>query len=178
MGTGSRRLEKRAIALALLAAVLLLAACQAAPHPEGPMLAMTAGHVGIQDDVQSNRFGLEYRMGEYTDLKLIPSLGLAWSTDDAYFLSAEVRRNFWLADRLVLTPSFGPGYFNDGFDLDLGGDIEFRTGLEVTYCFDGDYRLGLAVFHLSNGGLFDSNPGTEAVALTFTIPIGPRPGEE
>ena len=158
--------------------MIALGACQAAPHPEGPMLALTAGHVGVLDENKSNRFGVEYRFGEYTEWKLIPSLGLAWSTDDAYLASAEIRRNFWLADRLVLTPSFGPGYFNSGFDLDLGGEIEFRSGLELTYCFESDYRLGLAVFHLSNGGLFDSNPGTEALALTFTIPIGPRPYEK
>ena len=34
------------------------------------------------------------------------------------------------------------------------------------------WRVGAAFFHLSNAGLFDSNPGTEAVAVTLAIPLG------
>ncbi len=151
--------------------LLTLVACQAAPHPEPHMLTLTAGAVGIFDDEESNRFGVEYRFGEHTDWKLIPSVGLAWSDDDAYFLSTELRRNFWIAERFVVTPSFGFGYFDESDSLDLGGEFEFREGLEVTYCFEGDWRIGLALFHLSNGGLFGSNPGTEALVLSLTVPL-------
>ena len=135
------------------------------------MLALTAGSVGIADEESSTRFGAEYRFGEHTDWKLIPSVGVAWSDEGAAFVSAEARRNFWLLDRFVVTPSFGLGYFDSGRTLELGGELEFRSGIELTYCFESEWRIGVALFHLSNGGLFDSNPGTEALVLTLAIPL-------
>lgn len=149
----------------------LLAACQAAPYDEPHMLAVSGGPVGIADSGTTSRLGLEYRFGEHTEYKLIPSLGVAVSDRDAFFLSAELRRNFWLLDRLILTPSFGVGYFNEDEALDLGGELEFRSGIEMTYCLPGDWRIGWALFHLSNGGLSDSNPGTEALVITLALPV-------
>lgn len=164
----SRKGRRRAT---VILATILLAACQASPRPEPHMVALSGGPVGIADSGSSSRLGVEYRFGEHTDYKLIPSLGVAASDKDAYFFSAELRRNFWVKDRFVLTPSFGVGYFDESDSLDLGGELEFRSGIECTYCFEGDWRLGVALFHLSNGGLSDANPGTESLVFTLAIPL-------
>ena len=135
------------------------------------MLALSAGVLGIADGEQSSRYGAEVRFGEHTSWKLIPAVSLAWSDDGAFFVSTEARRNFWVSERFILTPSFGVGYFDAGKVLDLGGDLEFRSALEATYCFGGDWRLGLVAFHISNAGIFAANPGTEGLALTIAIPL-------
>jgi hypothetical protein len=46
-----------------------------------------------------------------------------------------------------------------------------RSGIEVAYRFYERSRVGLALFHLSNGGLADKNPGTEVLALSLSVPL-------
>lgn len=55
----------------------------------------------------------------------------------------------WLNDRWVLIPSFGAGLFKKGDGLDLGSRLEFRSGIEIARRFHGEYRIGVALFHLS-----------------------------
>ena len=150
-----------------LAGVLVLAGCNSAPIQEGNMLAFTGGSLGIADDVTSGLVGVECRFGE-KDSHLIPSVGISWSDDGAYYFSVEARHNFWIDDRWVFTPSLGAGYFDESPSLDLGGDLEFRTGFEITYRTKREWRMGLSFFHLSNAGMEDRNPGTEALAVVLT----------
>jgi len=71
----------------------------------------------------------------------------------------------------LLIPSFGLGIFKDGNDINLGNDLEFRSGLEIAYQFQNNYRAGIAIFHLSNGGISSQNPGTEALVFSVCIPV-------
>ncbi|WP_166254671.1 acyloxyacyl hydrolase [Marinobacter salicampi] len=143
------------------------------PYPPGQsLLNVTAGQVGIDRHLESPwRYGVEYRMAPVTRYRLVPSFGLAWTSDDANFIYAELRRDFHLGGRWLLTPSFGVGRFNSRPNLDLGLPLEFRSGLELSYRFEAGYRLGAAIFHLSNGGLSEENPGTEAAVLSFSLPF-------
>ncbi len=70
-----------------------------------------------------------------------------------------------------MTPSLGLGSFDDGEDVKLGHDLEFRSGIKITYQFKNDWRVGIGLFHLSNGGLGDRNPGTEPVFVGVSIPL-------
>jgi len=72
---------------------------------------------------------------------------------------------------LVLRPSFAPGFYSRGDGRDLGNTILFRTGLGVAWEFESGHRLGIDLYHLSNAGLADHNPGAESAMLTFTLPI-------
>lgn len=63
-----------------------------------------------------------------------------------------------------------PGiYFaNGGFDL--GGPIEFRSGVEVGVDLS-DLRIGLSYDHRSNAGIYDENPGIETLQLRVSVPL-------
>lgn len=140
---------------------------------ERPLINFNVGQVGIDKHLEHPwRLGVEYRFAPMTRFRLVPSLGIAVSTDDANFIYAELRRDFRIADYWLLTPSFGVGRFNSRNQLDLGTPLEFRSGLEVSRQFSQGYRLGAAIFHLSNGGLSGENPGTEALVLSFSVPLG------
>jgi len=70
-----------------------------------------------------------------------------------------------------LIPGFGAGVFDDSADIELGNTLEFRSGIELAYQFRNKVRMGVALFHLSNGGIGGDNPGTEALVFSVSIPF-------
>lgn len=95
-------------------------------------------------------------------------------TDNGHhgFIGAGVLIDVYFGNRFVLTPSFAPHYYFGGNrKLDLDYPLEFRSQLEAAYRFDDRSRLGLAISHYSNASLGDSNPGTEAATLYYSIPL-------
>jgi len=139
---------------------------------DSPLLTLTAGQVGVDKHIDNPwRYGIQYRFAPLTKYRIVPSIGLAWAANDANFVSAELRRDFAVGGQWLLTPSFGVGRFNNRLELNLGKALEFRSGLELNYQFQQGYRAGIALFHLSNGGLSNQNPGTEAVVASFSIPL-------
>ena len=62
------------------------------------------------------------------------------------------------------------GVYAQGDGVDLGGPIEFRSGLEIGYRTPKGVRLGLSVDHRSNAGIYSNNPGLETVQFRVSIP--------
>lgn len=157
----------------LLLVMLLFPVSGSADYQKSPaMVNLTFGQVGIADNIKgASRYGLEYRTRPYSKWALVPAVGFARAENGATFVYADLRHDFWLNDRWVVIPSFGVGAFDDTEEIDLGETLEFRSGVELAYRFYGQYRVGVAVFHLSNGGLSDKNPGTEALVISLCIPL-------
>lgn len=66
-----------------------------------------------------------------------------------------------------LSLSVMPGLYDAGTDrTDLGGALEVRSriGLSVPA---GPGRVGFSYAHMSNGGLYDENPGKNAAYVTY-----------
>ncbi|WP_238368736.1 acyloxyacyl hydrolase [Mesobacterium pallidum] len=65
-----------------------------------------------------------------------------------------------------------PGlYFHNG-GFDLGGPVEFRSGIEFGYENPSGWRFGLSYDHRSNTGLFnEENPGIETVQIRVSAPL-------
>ena len=139
------------------------------------MINITAGRLGFVDDEQSiQRYGIEYRFLSFKgpfDFKLIPAIGAALSNDGALFIYTDLRHDFFINDQWLLIPSFGLGIFKDSGNINLGNDLEFRSGLELAYRFENEVRVGIAIFHMSNGGISSQNPGTESLVLSVCIPL-------
>ncbi|MGA9753373.1 MAG: acyloxyacyl hydrolase [Acidobacteriota bacterium] len=74
------------------------------------------------------------------------------------------------SDRWSASLTSGPGRYSD-HHYDLGSHLEFRSGLELFYHLGRGYRLGIGVFHYSNGGVARHNPGTESVRVALVIPL-------
>ncbi|MGE0113602.1 MAG: acyloxyacyl hydrolase [Steroidobacteraceae bacterium] len=144
-------------------------------HYKGPMLNITVGRAQIFDNGdQPIRYGIEYRGRAYSRWNIIPAIGLAIAQSGASFVYTDLCHDFWLNNRWAVIPSFGIGVFDVSEKLRLGNSIEFRSGLETAYRFHGDYRVGIALFHLSNGGLSNENPGTEVLVVSLCIPLHSR----
>jgi len=63
------------------------------------------------------------------------------------------------------------GLYRSGDGVNLGGPIEFRSGIEVQYITDKDWRLGLGWDHRSNLEIYDINPGLETAFIRLSVPI-------
>lgn len=153
----------------LLLAVTAAASLAAHAALADDYLTLSAGSFDVFDENTSN-FGLEYR-GEPFWHGLLPIVGFQGNTDGGLYGYAGLNYDWQFAPQWYLTPTAAIGAYEDGSSKDLGGTLEFRTGLELSHRFENRHRLGVAFHHLSNAGIYNHNPGTEQVMVTYSIPV-------
>jgi lipid A 3-O-deacylase len=153
----------------LLFTASVLATLLAAPALAQEHLTFSAGAFDMDDD-QSANFGIEYRGNAFWH-DLEPMAGVQVNGDKGVYGYVGLNYDWQFATDWYLTPNFAVGAYDEGSSKDLGGVLEFRSGIEVGYAFENNYRLGLAVHHLSNASIYDDNPGVEQVMLTYSIPV-------
>jgi len=139
-----------------------------------PMFSMTAGQIGVFDSIEEPVLvGVEYQGNPFEVFKfdIIPSIGYMRSEGGSQYLFTTLRYDYWLDQKWVVTPIWGLGYFEDDNEIILGHELEFISGIEVAYEFENHHRLGLMFSHLSNAGLSSTNPGTETLVLSYSMPI-------
>tara|TARA_R100001163_G_C5056976_1_gene193474 strand:+ start:645 stop:1193 length:549 start_codon:yes stop_codon:yes gene_type:complete len=129
-----------------------------------------SGYYDINDDHSAAEFHLEYISGSKWWV-FNPFVGAMATSDTAFYGYAGIRLDLFVGRRFVITPSFAPGLYHDGDGKDLGYPIEFRSAIEFAYRFDDRSRLGLSLYHLSNAGLDENNPGTEVINLHYSYPL-------
>ena len=114
---------------------------------------------------------IEYRHGERFWL-FKPFAGATLTSDPSYFGYAGVLTDVYFGKRLVVSPSVAAGAYLRHNGKDMGSVFQIRSGLEIAYRFDNRSRLGVIFYHFSNAGLGDDrNPGSEAISLTYSIPL-------
>lgn len=106
--------------------------------------------------------------------ELAPVVGGIATGRGTLYAYAGVRTDIPLEGRWVLSPTWGVGLYSFGNGRDLGGALEFRSGLEVSYRLESGDRLGLSLYHLSNADLYHRNPGSESLVLSYTAALGRR----
>lgn len=117
-------------------------------------------------------FGGEYRPAWKPVWEIKPFVGGFVTTDGSLYGYFGLLLDWEVVDHVVLTPHAAVGAFARGdARKDLGSVLEFRTGVELTYRFDNDMRVGVNFFHLSNADTADDNPGSETVAGVFVLPL-------
>ncbi len=140
-------------------------------------VSLGAGYFDIskQDDGAAD-VRLEYRHdGKLWIFK--PWAGIEATSDGAFYGGAGILLDVFFGRRVVVTPSLGAGYFEEGDGKDLGHELEFRSQIELAYRFDDRSRLGLAFSHISNASLGDNNPGAEILSLYYSMPLEQMLGE-
>ena len=168
--------SRRAIRVWLAAfglAGVLAAATAPARAEEGSELAVSVGSYDIAK-TKSTEAGVEYRLRSRA-WGLVPALGAAVTEDGAFWGYGGLRRPFRVGPGWRLTPGFAVALYEEGSTgKDLGGPIEFRSSLELSRRFAGGSSLGLAVYHLSHAGIYDDNPGSNSVVLSWAFPLAVR----
>lgn len=164
------------VAPALFAAALLASALipGARPAVAEPPVGWSF-HVGAFD-VNKRRTaaeaGVEYRwetfdLGRLDDI--VPVAGLTATDDEAFVVYGGLRWDLpWRTERFVPTFSFAVSAYENGDGKDLGGVLEFRSGLDLAWVLDGGGRVGVGIYHLSNAGIYSFNPGEESVYVFWS----------
>lgn len=155
------------LALALLVALAVVPPARA---DDPAFVAVGVGGFDVNDDESTFQGRVEYRAERrFTLFK--PMAGLMVTGEGGVYGYGGVLIDIFLGRRWVLTPSFAVGAYSKGDGKDLGGTLEFRSAIELSYRLDDRARLGLALDHISNASIYDANPGTESLVLIYAIPL-------
>jgi hypothetical protein len=102
-------------------------------------------------------------------ISLVPAFGATVSEEDAFYGWAGGALLIPLSERWGLVPQVGAGVYEQGDGKNLGGSLEFRSGLAVMFRASDTLTVGLDFYHLSNAGLHELNPGVNSLMLTFGV---------
>lgn len=131
----------------------------------GPAWLTGAGIFGLKShDDSTGILNLEYRFRPGWR-GVFPLLGGIANGDGEFHVRAGLGRDFRLAPRWHVTLGSGVGYYERGNGKDLGGELEFRSSIDLTFLVRPHLRLGLSGSHLSNASLEPVNPGVETLEL-------------
>lgn len=160
--------------LCSLASGLLAAAPARAAGPA--WVSLNSGPIELFDDDTRAHLGAELRLSPrryrwfprfLPDLS--PVAGALFAAKGTLYGYAGARCDLPLGGSWELSPQIAAGVYSHGRGINLGGALEFRSGLEISRALGSRSRAGLLLFHLSNAGLYANNPGTEGLVLTFSV---------
>lgn len=102
----------------------------------------------------------------------VPMAGVMATGDGAFYAYAGFGLDFRVTARFTVTPNWALGAYEDGASRDLGGVVEFRSALDLALAVGGRAAVGLSFYHLSNAGIYDRNPGSESLVVTYSFAPG------
>lgn len=166
------RYKRRGLRLRATAALLALAASSAlspALSAESLSWAVYGGRWGLEKEGTASELGVEFqRPLRYDGFDLIG--GLAATDDEAFWAYLGASWSWQGESNWRLRPAFAVSLFDEGDGKDLGGPVEFRSSIEATYQLPSKLRLGLMLYHLSNAGFYDLNPGSNSLVFVVGFP--------
>jgi lipid A 3-O-deacylase len=169
--------------LGILLAVSAAAPLAGAPSPWrlGPPESVVASSGVFDPLVDGDGEGYRYEVGAEVRFaprrfhflpkflpELAPTAGVIAGSQGALYVYGGLHVDVPLGERWTFSPSWAAGLYHRSVSFDLGGPLEFRTGVELAYRMANGARLGVCLYHLSNGGLFERNPGSESLVLTYS----------
>ena len=97
---------------------------------------------------------------------LSPITGAMITADNATYMYTGAQAQYKLGS-LNFTPSFTPGYYEQGNGKDLGHALEFKSEVQLSLELPKNSQLGFSYNHLSNASLGDKNPGANSYMFNF-----------
>jgi lipid A 3-O-deacylase len=133
-------------------------------------LSLGLGYFGVAtEDGPALSIEVAYRLPGLLSWGLAPQVGVAGTTEGSLYGFGGLMRSVDLPSGLVLTASVGAGLYRRGGGLDLGGTLEFRSGVALGRKLGDRDRISIYLYHLSNAGLGDRNPGVEVLGIGYTL---------
>ena len=98
--------------------------------------------------------------------KLSPITGGFLTKNNAFYLYTGVQAEYELGF-LTITPSFAPGYYNEGGGKDLGYPLEFKSEVQMSFDLGDNSQMGMSYNHISNASFGTKNPGANSYMFNF-----------
>jgi hypothetical protein len=164
------------ISRSVIPVLLLLALFAALPVQalaESNEIVLSAGRFRVSDNNHRSEGGLEVRLAPWSfhwlprQVSFVPAFGAMVNSDSSYYAYGSFRFEVPAGEDWVVTPQLGYGLYQRNGGFNLGGPVEFRSGLEVARRLGERARLGLLYYHVSNAGIYTHNPGSESLVVTF-----------
>ena len=118
-----------------------------------------SGLIGIQH--QNTELNRKTFLGN-----LSPITGAMITDANATYFYTGVQAQYKIGS-LNITPSFTPGYYNQGNGKDLGHALEFKSEVQLSLDLPKDSQFGFSYNHLSNASLGEKNPGANSYMFNF-----------
>ena len=134
-------------------------------------------YVGVFDvidkegDDQAKLYGAEHideTLYRDTFLGKFKPLSGAFITDDnAVYMYTGVEVEYGLGP-ITLSPSFAPGFYEEGQGKDLGSPLEFKSEIKLGLNIFENSKISYSYNHISNNDWGDINPGSNNEHITFS----------
>ena len=164
------------VLLALVGSLVAPAAfaCNAASENDAPRradesgLSVSAGVIDFGRDYTAGEVRIEHRFRTDWCLGFGPHVGASVTADESIYVYVGADRRIDLGRSWFLDSSFAMGFYEAGDGKDLGGPLEFRSGIVVGRRLRNGSRVGLGFSHLSNSAYYRHNPGVNALLLRWS----------
>ncbi|HVA54588.1 MAG TPA: acyloxyacyl hydrolase [Gammaproteobacteria bacterium] len=150
----------------------------AATHPDATSIDNGANifSIGAFDRVDRIKQTLDveyqHRWGHYLLWRFKPFAGAGVTGRRSLYGFGGLELGLHLTPHLVIAPSEALALYFHGGGKRLGSPLDFRSGIDVLWVFKDGASIGFSYHHISHWFLFGpSNPGTEILNLTVSIPI-------
>ena len=121
-------------------------------------------------EFQNKSIGKEIQYSFYEQKKFGPlQRGQSISITDqgGFWAGVGFIRKVELSDAFNFNFDFFPGFYIRNGEEDLGGWLMFRSGIELEYGINKNWRMSLGYDHRSSGDLWDYNPGMETIKISI-----------
>ena len=98
--------------------------------------------------------------------KLSPITGGFLTKKNSFYLYTGVQAEYNVGF-LKITPSFAPGYYNEGGGKDLGHPLEFKSEVQMSFDLGDSSQMGMSYNHISNASFGTKNPGANSYMFNF-----------
>ena len=115
-------------------------------------------------EYQKEIVGQEIQYSRHSGLSVGPLKVVASSSltdDNGLWFGYGFYNEFKLSKEFGFGFSFLPGVYSRGSEVDLGGWLMFRSGIELNYVLNNNMTVTISYDHRSSGDIWAFNPGLE-----------------
>ena len=137
-------------------------------------IAFYTGQFDIKDEVgddETSLMGVEHRNPNLFRNtlfgKLAPVSGAFLTGKGAAYFYTGIEAQYELGP-VKFTPSFAPGYYEQGGGKNMGDVLEFKSEIKIGFDLFENTNIGFSYSHLSNNDMGTVNPGSDNQSLTIS----------
>ena len=122
-------------------------------------------------EFQDKIVGSEVQYSNYIDRKygpIQPGYSISITDQGGLWLGSGFIKKVNFTNNFNINFDFFPGIYLQNNEVDLGGWLMFRSGIELEYKIGNLWKISIAYDHRSSGDIWSYNPGLETIKLSLS----------